>query len=173
MIKYNILVCFSYQPYLLHFSDISNVMPITRKLSKVFKRSRRCALEAPTKTLDFLEDIGYFEASKSTYPNLRLSLDIQDSVNGKLILEGQGDEFETAYNKFSLRLQKVTQCTLQVSGKIWDAVANTHVQKHVKEIFRSKNIMAEVSRIVLSFVVKIYIIYIHICVSIGYLAITV
>lgn len=114
----------------------------TLDLIKKLKRKRQFDLDVPSSVLAFLEQIGFFEEFRSTHTNVELSVDMQD---GRLRLKGRGDDFETACNNCSWKLQQIDTTTLEfVDKRIWDVIADTRVQVHMKNILRSKDIKAKV-----------------------------
>ncbi|CAB4016167.1 Hypothetical predicted protein [Paramuricea clavata] len=100
----------------------------------------------PLNILAFLEDIGFFKELRSTYPNVELSIDMQDnSLNAKLCLKGRGEEFDAACNKLFWKLGEITKSALPFDDRrIWDAIADTRVQEHIKSVLTLKNIRAQV-----------------------------
>lgn len=124
----------------------------------------------PSNTLVFLENIGFFKELRSTYPNVELSIDKQDdSPNAKLCLKGRGEEFDAACHKFSWKLGEIIKSALPFDDRrIWDAIADTRVQKHIKSILTLKNIRAQVCQLIINFVklyinsISLYAFFIHI-----------
>ena len=107
------------------------------------RRKRQFELDVPSSILVFLEDMGFFKEFRSTHTNVELRIDMED---GKLRLKGRGNDFETACNNCSWKLRQLDKSTLPFEDKrIWDVLADTRVQVHVKDILRSKEIKAQVN----------------------------
>ena len=114
----------------------------TLDLIKKLKKKRQFDLDVPSSVLAFLEEMGFFEELRSRHTNVELSIYMQ---GGKLRLKGRGDDFETACNNCAWKLQQIDTSTLQFDDKrIWDVIADTRVQVHMKDILRSKDIKAKV-----------------------------
>ncbi len=102
--------------------------------------------DVPSKRLAFLNDFGFFKDIRSSYPNVEVS---QDLPNEKLCLKGRGDEFNSACNTCTWTLHEIVDDFLEIDDtKIWDLIAESSVQKHLKSIILSKHIKAQVCLII-------------------------
>ena len=118
------------------------IFAATLDLIQKIIRKRQFDVEVPSRVLAFLEEMGFFKEFRSTHTNVELSVDMHDR---KLRLKGRGNHFETACNNCSWTLRQLDTSTLPVNDKrIWDVIADTRMQVHVKNILRSKGIKAEV-----------------------------
>ncbi len=146
-----------------------NFLPTLETLVGMMRAKKRShEWDVPSKRLAFLNDFGFFEDIKSSHPNVDVS---QDLLNQKLCLKGRGDEFNSAYNKCSGTLHEIVDDILKIDDmKIWDLIAESRVQEHLKRTILSKHIKAQVCLIVsyFSFLINIT----SLCVSIYFIHIT-
>ena len=117
--------------------------PTLETLVKNFlTRPRFCEIALSLNNLVFLDNIGFFQEFKATYPNVKLS---KDTEKGKLNLRGRGEELEDAYENCSQKIRNITIKSLSFGDKkIWDVIADAKVQSHIKCVFTSDNIKAQV-----------------------------
>ena len=117
--------------------------PTLETLVKNFlTKPRFCEIALSLNNLAFLDNIGFFKEFKATYPNVELS---KDTEKGKLNLRGRGEEFEDAYENCSQKLRDITVKSLRFDDeKIWDVIADAKMQSHIKSVFTSDDIKAQV-----------------------------
>lgn len=124
-----------------HSTKFRDVLERLKAVSKDRKK-RFHEFDAIPENLIFLQDIRFFNELRSLYPNVEVNIDIE---NGKLFLRGDSEEFNDAYNKCSWTLQKIAKGSLPFDDeRIWDVIADSRVQEHLKSIISSKNIKAQV-----------------------------